>query len=365
MFATINDKGCPLTDTDIFKSVLYKQALSTGGITAKDAFLVRWEEIERRANNIFNTLQSKKATPFAFAFLTYSYKWHSYTVRRQLRNLYAKDNYARLKNPQTLDNIFAMLDFLQDLQEQNQLRFSPDTLRRAYILFRFNNAVCYHALVYYFFSKCDENYQLNDDDFKTYLDNVIAFFLGATCTGSGTNFTEHGFNPIKCLADCPSKIFHGFMASRAIIENNLRNFFSMRGKTFCRQVVLNWWAFKNENQELVDLDTKFTYEHIFPKKRLDFEPMDNPNNIELLGNIALLEKSVNCRASDYRFADKKKFYIGFANSSGIYKRGTCNRELQQLAATKNDFTEADIIDRNEQIIAEILTLLDKHGFLQK
>ena len=69
-----------------------------------------------------------------------------------------------------------------------------------------------------------------------------------------------------------------------------------------------------------------------------------------MGNKALLEKRINIRASDYRFADKKKYYEGFTNSKGQIKEGTGVVELLDLTATSADFTEKDIIDRYKKMI---------------
>ena len=67
--------------------------------------------------------------------------------------------------------------------------------------------------------------------------------------------------------------------------------------------------------------------------------MEEKNSLESLGNKALLEKSVNIRAADYRFDDKKKYYLGFTNDKGKYKDGTQIIELKNFALTKNDYTE--------------------------
>jgi hypothetical protein len=47
------------------------------------------------------------------------------------------------------------------------------------------------------------------------------------------------------------------------------------------------------------------------------------------------------RASDYRFADKTKYYVGFENARKQKKDGTKIRELRMLADTATDFTESD------------------------
>lgn len=52
IFSTLNDRGLPLSDTDIFKAQLYKYFSSRG---EKDDFIFRWKKLERSAQQIFHT----------------------------------------------------------------------------------------------------------------------------------------------------------------------------------------------------------------------------------------------------------------------------------------------------------------------
>ncbi len=73
-----------------------------------------------------------------------------------------------------------------------------------------------------------------------------------------------------------------------------------------------------------------------------------------------MEKSINIRASDYRFSDKKKYYNGFTNDKGKYKTGTRNAELVMMAKQKEDFCENDIIIRKKAIIDAFIGYLKKN-----
>ena len=75
-----------------------------------------------------------------------------------------------------------------------------------------------------------------------------------------------------------------------------------------------------------------------------------------MGNKALLEKRINIRAADYRFADKVKYYQGFTNSRNQQKEGTQNHELILLSAA-DDFTEADIVSRTDNIMLSFIAFL--------
>ena len=88
--------------------------------------------------------------------------------------------------------------------------------------------------------------------------------------------------------------------------------------------------------------------------------LSDANNLELLGNKVLLEKRINITAADYRFEDKKKYYIGFTKREQK-KEGTKIHELVKLANTASDFTEEDIIKRNRIIMNSFIEFLRENN----
>lgn len=86
------------------------------------------------------------------------------------------------------------------------------------------------------------------------------------------------------------------------------------------------------------------------------------SSTKLLGNKSLLEKRINIRASDYRFADKKKYYTGFTSSKGE-KKATEIVELVELANKLSDFTEAEIKERNNMILDRFVDYLRANNLL--
>ena len=116
-------------------------------------------------------------------------------------------------------------------------------------------------------------------------------------------------------------------------------------------------------QELPPLDTKLEIEHIYAVKRHEFSPLADESHLECLGNKALLEKRINIRAADYRFADKAKYYLGYTNGKQKIS-GTMIRELRTLATTKTDFTEDDIVIRNESIFDAFVEFLAQNNLLR-
>ena len=89
----------------------------------------------------------------------------------------------------------------------------------------------------------------------------------------------------------------------------------------------------------MDLGYSFHIEHIYARNRAEMESMTAIRaKLELLGNKSLLEQRINIRASDYRFADKVKYY------KGLHKKKAPTRiyELLEITNKQKDFIWAEI-----------------------
>jgi hypothetical protein len=128
------------------------------------------------------------------------------------------------------------------------------------------------------------------------------------------------------------------------------------------RAILAWWLFQNEKQELPPIGTKLEIEHIYARKRNEMEPLPHESFLEWFGNKALLEKNINIRASDYRFADKKKYYLGKIRKKN--DSPTFNLELQNLAVTHEDFNANDIRERNKKISDCFIEYLKENHLLK-
>lgn len=150
----------------------------------------------------------------------------------------------------------------------------------------------------------------------------------------------------------------------AVVRSMFNNFNFFNGRPITKSM-LAWWAFQDENQQLLDFETVLEVEHIYARNRQDKEKgLKSDRSLNLLGNKALLEKRINISASDYRFEDKKKFYEGFISRQGKEKKGTMIWELTEMAKQKEDFTEDDIIQRNEQILDAFFAFLHENALDQ-
>lgn len=349
IFSTLNDRGKPLSDADIFKAQFYKFYSSLG---KKPDFIARWRDLEAVCEKIFHPISG---TPMDEIFTRYMYYERAklgikLSTTEALRKFYERDAYTLLKKEQTFDNLECLAAFWNDVYMQNPARFSPETLRRLFVLNYAPNGMWTYALSVYFMVEKDKNDMLEEQPLNTFLDRITAFVWSYALTNPGVNALR---TPV--YAEMVNMINHKEVtfSDFKFDEEKLRTIFDTysfnNGRPITRSM-LAWWAMHDEKQKMPSLETVFEIEHIYARKRQENEKsLSSEAKLESLGNKVLLESRINIRASDYRFADKKQYYEGFITSKNVQKDPTCNYELHQLVKTHNDYQEADIDTRYSAI----------------
>lgn len=89
--------------------------------------------------------------------------------------------------------------------------------------------------------------------------------------------------------------------------------------------------------------------------------LSSENIIDSLGNKVLLESSINIRASDYRFEDKKNIYSG-KQRRGNYKDPSKIHEITEFVGYK-EFEEKQIVERNALIINQFFAFLQREELI--
>ena len=204
-------------------------------------------------------------------------------------------------------------------------------------------------------------------DSSLMLSTVVLSNENQTCRGweAHTSTGGGGCHPEMInIVNGEESSFSEYLMNESEVKAGIKNYIFTNGRPVTKSM-LAWWMFQDSEQELMRLDTKLEIEHIYPKKRQENEnSLSDKNNIEKLGNKALLEENINIRASDYRFADKAKYYKGFFNYKGIYKEGTKDNELIKMATEYSDYTEQNILNRTEQIYTEFIRFVKKQNLFK-
>lgn len=363
IFSTLNDRGLPLSDADIFKAQFYKFYTDKG---EKDTFIKKWKDLEVLCNDIFHPITG---TPMDEIFTRYMYYARALqgiksSTTEALRKFYERDSYALLKKEDTLGNIIELANFWKDVADQNRDRFSEAILRQLFILNYAPNSMWTYFLSVYYMANRNSQCELDETALEKFLQQTIAFVWAYAVTNPGVNALR---TPVYAeminIVNHQPIVFQGYRFERLHVENMFKNYVFSNSRAITKSM-LTWWAFQMDGQELLSLESVFEIEHIFARSRQDKEhSLSDSRQLESLGNKAILEKRINIRASDYRFTDKVKYYTGYINLRKQKKEGTKNKELLSLAATASDFTEKDIVSRHDQIIESFMEYLAANNLM--
>jgi hypothetical protein len=364
IFSTLNDRGLPLSDADIFKAQFYKHYSSKN---QKDIFIEQWKELEEMTARIFKPLNG---TPMDELFTRYMYyvrakQGTKSSTTEALRKFYEKDKYSILRQDDTLSNLKILVDFWNDVYGQNTDRFPEQILRKMFILNSAPNGMWTYILSVYFLHNRNSNQQLQEQQLEEFLNKTIAFVWAYAFTNPGVNALR---TPVYAeminIVNNKTVNFDEHKYDEHTLRTAINNFEFKNGRPITRSM-LTWWAFKADDQKIPLITTNYDIEHIFAKKRQETDKsLSNSRNLECLGNKTLLEDKINIRAADYRFIDKITYYKGFTNHKGHFKEGTQISELVKIANTKTDFKEQDIIDRNKEIVNEFIEFIKQMNLLQ-
>lgn len=364
IFSTLNNRGKALSDADIFKAEFYKYYSSIG---KKNEFIERWRKLDEICEKIFHP---QSATAMDELFTRYMYyerakKGISNTTTKALRSFFSEQNYILLKNDETLKNMELLADFWQDVQAQSDDRFSDRVLRRLFVLNYAPNSMWTFFVSVYFLHNKNEECKLDDDKFYQFLCRITAFIWAYAITNPGVNALRTPvYAEMVNLINGGEVDFADYRFPKEQTRSQFDNYNFYNGRPVTKSMLV-WWAMENKKQDLPDLDTTFEIEHIYARNRQDKErTLSSKDKLESLGNKAILEGRINIRASDYRFADKKKYYEGYTNSRNETKKATCVLELLDLAKSKSDFTETDINQRYNDIITAFMQNLQTNGLIK-
>jgi uncharacterized protein with ParB-like and HNH nuclease domain len=363
IFSTLNDRGLPLSDADIFKAQFYKFYGDKG---EKDNFIAQWKELEKICSDIFHPITGTSMDELFARYMYYERAKQGIksSTTEALRKFYERSKYELLKRDETFNNLRILAEFWQDVSKQNENRFSDKILRKLFVLNYAPNGMWHYFVSVYFMHNKDTNEKLDEINIENFLTKIIAFIWTYAVTNPGVNAlrTPVYAEMVNIVNDKPVNFDDFKFGSDEVMKAlDLCSFNNIRPIT---KSMLTWWAFVNIDQPLPKIDTIFEIEHIYARNRHKNEPLKNDSNIESLGNKSILEERINIRASDYKFSDKIKYYQGFTNNKGQSKNGTIISELVRLSEIKKDFTEKDIEERNTIIFKNFISFLNENELIK-
>lgn len=364
IFSTLNDRGLPLADADIFKSKFYKLYSDKN---QKNDFIKEWRKLEEITEEIFKPQQG---TPMDELFTKYMYFLRAKngitrSTTESLRSFFRGENqdFPYFKDESALDDLSDLAIFWKKVYSQDE-SFGNKVLRKLFVLRYSPNTMWENIVSVWFLQNRDSNDEIDLNAFNLFLSKITNFVLGYSLINPGVNQLR---TPI--FKEMSEIVNHNNLVpafeNHLFDENSLRTAFdnfefsNMKGIT---KSFLVWFAFLKENQQLLSLKEPLQIEHIFAKKRAEINGISDKNLIESIGNKIILESSINIKASDFEFDVKKDFYLG-KKRRGSSKEPSKIAEVIELTTFKK-FDESEIIERKLRIIDDFIEKLESENLLK-
>lgn len=314
IFSTLNDRGLPLSDADIFKAKIYNQLEAD----AKMDFIDRWKDLDEQATDANESIQQLF---YYNMFYLRALEQDTKTTTPGLRKYYAANKFKRLYQPGLLTNLSVILNLWKVINKgevlddeswstNNKIKQTLDTLT-SYP----NEFWKYPVVIYYLRYRKEEDFE---QKFGLFLNKLLAelmtkYILIPTINAVKPDILK--LNSAIIASSTPKFDFKEIDTSQleVHIQNPNRNVVRMLLKTLAY-----------EQQDSL-LPSKWEIEHIFPQKwQTNYFP-DVPDNIikekiEHIGNKLPFEKKLNIVAGNGYFGKKKKEYsaskIAITNAMG-------------------------------------------------
>lgn len=302
IFSTLNDRGLPLSDADIFKAKIYNQL----EIDEKKDFIERWKELDEQATE---TNESIQQLFYYNMFYLRALEQDTKTTTPGVRKYYAANKFEKLYNPDLLDTLFVILNLWKVVNKgeeiENEAWSKNIKIRQSLdILSSYPNEFWkYPVVIYYICYRHEADFETKFGLFlnKLLMELMTKYLLIPTINAVKPDILK--LNSAIVSSDIPTFDFKNIDTSQleARIQNPNRNVVRMLLKTLAY-----------EQQDTL-LPSKWEIEHIFPQKwQTNYFP-DVPDatikeKIEHIGNKLPFEKKLNVVAGNGYFGKKKKEY---------------------------------------------------------
>lgn len=344
IFSTLNDRGLPLSDADIFKAKIY------GFLDYekdKEDFIKDWKALDERATEAEESIQ--KLFQY-YMFYLRAKEGDTATTTPGIRRFYAEDKFRRLKNPELMDDLNALMDVWEVVNarmESPDLAWTsnPEIRKQLDLLNMYpNESWKYPVGVFYLTHKSNNDFE---EKFLRFLSKFAAEMIAKFLKSPTVSAVKPGvmkLNTSILESDTPSFEF-------GIVDwQSLRDQIKLPNKRSFRMLL----ALHAYTQQEGLLPPKWEIEHIFPKKwqASHFPTYDESivnEKIEHIGNKVPFEKKLNIVASNGYFGKKQKEY----EQSAI--------AVTKVLASKDPSTWElpDIDERDVRVTDTILETLQK------
>lgn len=351
IFSTLNDRGTPLDDSDIFKAEIFNSKESK---EAKDDFINDWKSI------VENLEDSNLKINDIFRYYTHILRAKENDTSREigLRNYFrGEDNsFSKLKSNNLLEDLKIVANFwveydslISNKHINHDSIFMNDEIKKLLHLFNFypNDFWKYPTTVYIY--KNSKNL-LDISEFTTFLNKMLKFLLVRFIKNPTVNEIKTAIYKL-CVAIYNDGDFDNLLKiGEDEIKTTSENFTYLSSSKISK-LLLYIKAYEINEQSFINFNAEV--EHILPKKWQEnnyngWSRKDANELLEKFGNKVLIEKKINISAGNEYFKIKKEKY----KSSKIL-------DCKNLSTIENNnWSKNDILEREEDFKNTILTFLN-------
>ena len=348
IFSTLNDRGLPLSDADIFKAKIYNHLKDKD---EKEEFIEKWKELEEDTQN---TSESIQQLFYYYMFYLRAEENDKNSTTPGLRKYYSANKFKKLLEVNILDNLRKILNLWEVITdskktiENESWSENKDILKVLNILTSYPNEFWkYPVIVYYLSHRNKKNFEKSFLKFlrKLYVELLKKYIEIPTINAVKANILK--LNAEIISSDKPVFDF------KSLSEDEIKEKIKMPHRNAIRMLL------KTLTYDIQDelLEKKWEIEHILPVKwENNYDLRENEKvakeKIEHLGNKTPFEKKLNIIATNNYFSKKKSYYL----KSEI----KMTREIGKIKSDKWDLD--DIVERDVRMtdrIVAILKLWDK------
>lgn len=346
IFSTLNNRGLPLSDSDIFKAELYKKLKTQ---EEKSAFTDDWKNLEELVEDSGLTINDM------FRFYMHVIRARDNVTDNEmgLRKFYAGDNYKydELHKENFFEDIKKLANFwvttyenVGEYEEENDY-YTQEAIKYIHCLVNFPNDY-WRCVVSVFYIK-----NRDEEGFKEHMEK----FLRGLLSYMHVQFiVKPQVNAIKppTYKFCIDIYHNGDTVFQNIMPVDFEDLIEKSSRTSSKVVksiiLLNSYLYDSDSKLFTG---KLEIEHILPKRwkqanYFGWTKESAAEHLESIGNKIPFEKRLNIRAGNGYFGEKKRNYI----TSKI-------KEVQDLTTnhTSDDWLPEDIESRRDEVRTRLVT----------
>lgn len=342
IFSTLNNRGLPLSDADIFKAKIYNHLKEDD----KECFIAQWKSLEKEAAEANESIQRLF---YYYMFFLRAKEGDVSSTTPGVRKYYLAGKCERLYDTELMNDLGIVLglwkvintnhDIPEETWDNNpKIRKALDTL-----VSYPNEYWKYPVIIYYLAHRKDDNF---DEEFLLFLNKLAGELMARFILFPTINAVKADIMKLnaKIIKDT-----HPQFDFRPIDIDAVKDRIKIAHRNIVR-MLLKSYAYNHQEELLPD---NWQIEHILPQKwQSSFFPNVEArvvnDMIEHIGNKTPFEKKLNIIASNGYFKKKQTEY----QKSDI--------EVTRILVTSidNDWTLGNIEHRDEIITQEVMKLLE-------